>query len=190
MSEEVGRGLTNRGRHIGQMGTPVGGRLRYGVQSGGFDDQIGVGHGVAGPDESDGVRHTFFEFTVRFEREWDACQVGRQRPLSCLVVVLAEFLRGVDLANGEVRPERIEHLEHGGNVVDQRNVDRLDPWPEGKAAVGDDEGVMCRTPASRLRTAGLRMPVLSMAKRGELNTCPRARRKTSAGEQRSGSRST
>ena len=45
------------------------------------------------------------------------------------------------LRDAKVRADGGENLQDRGNVIHQRNIHSLEPGPERKAAVGEDEGV-------------------------------------------------
>jgi hypothetical protein len=61
---------------------------------------------------------------------------------SCRGRILPEELaRHVRLGDTEIGPDGGQHLQDRRDVVHEGEVHRLDGWPEGKAAVGDHQGI-------------------------------------------------
>jgi len=109
--------------------------------SGGLENEVGVLDRIAGADQPDGPGDALLEGGMRLEQQRNAGETRDERLLPRRVVVVQKLLGGEDATDLEVGPERVEHLEHGGHVVDQGEVDGFNLRPEREAAVGDDEGV-------------------------------------------------
>ncbi len=78
---------------------------------------------------------------MRLEGERDACE-GRGEFLARAGVIGAlEFLRHPCVADAVIGADGVEHVEHARHTIDERDVDGFNLRPEGKSAVGDDEGV-------------------------------------------------
>jgi hypothetical protein len=126
---------------IGSFGRNEFDGSRVSVASRRFQNHVGVGDGVAGADEADGVGDAFFEFNVWLERQFGAFQCVDETSARGFGVRADEFLGHPGFADHEIGAQGAEHIEHAGDIVAQRNVHGLDLRPEGEAAVGDDDGV-------------------------------------------------
>lgn len=114
-----------------------------------FEDHIGIRDRIAGANQADRRRHTALENNVRLIGHGDAGGRRREQLLDGRRIMLAELAGHKDRADHEIRPDRVEHLQDGRDVVDQRDVHGLDHGPIGKPAIGDNQHVGVPHPAQQ-----------------------------------------
>jgi hypothetical protein len=130
-----------------------------------FENQVCVGYSVGCPDESNGLRDALLEDHMRFVGRGHAVECRHKRS-PCLGRVLREKLFGHESSDcDEVFPQSLYYVEDLGYVVDERNVDGFNLWPEWKTPVRDDQGIRVPDAAGKRVDSGIQDACLEHANR-------------------------
>jgi hypothetical protein len=128
-----------------------------------FEDDVAVGGGVAGADESDGIGDELFKVVVGKAGDFYFGVEALEAIEFCVVAcddvgrIGGEKLLGLpDLTNFKIVFEDFKKLGNEGDAAREREVDHFDVVPVGEGPVGDDEGVGVANPRKEIVDGGIK----------------------------------
>jgi hypothetical protein len=98
-------------------------------------------NGVTGPDDPDGMRHSFLEVDVRLEFESDAIQSMLELQDRLSAIYLVELLSHESSGHTEVAANGCQYIENSRHIIDQGNIYCLDFLPKGKPTICNNQRI-------------------------------------------------
>jgi len=107
----------------------------------GLQDEVRVLNRITGPNDPDGMRHSFLEVDVRLEFEANSIQRALESQDCLRAIYLVKLLSHESPGHTEVAANGCQYIQNSRHVIDQGNIDRLNFLPIRKPPVSNDQGI-------------------------------------------------